>query len=68
MDEEVLNLQIRKFLKKVGVNSQRVIEQSIREALESNLIDGTGAVSAAVTLRIPELGVEVEINDQIALE
>ena len=68
MDEEVLNLQIRKFLKKVGVNSQREIEQAIREAVADNRLDGAGAVNASMTLRIAELEIEVEIADRIALE
>ncbi len=41
MDEEQLNIQIRKFLKKVGINSQREIEQAVREAAEAgSLTDG----------------------------
>ena len=39
MDEEVLNLNIRKFLKKVGVSSQREIEKAIREAVANGDID-----------------------------
>ena len=30
MDEEVLNIQVRKFLKKVGIQSQREIEQAVK--------------------------------------
>jgi hypothetical protein len=30
MDEEVFNLQLRKFLKKVGIQSQREIDQAVR--------------------------------------
>ena len=34
MNEENLNLEIRKFLKKVGITSQKVIENYIIKALE----------------------------------
>ena len=34
MNEEILNIQIRKFLKKVGVQSQREIEQAVRRGIE----------------------------------
>ena len=36
MNEEILNIQIRKFLKKVGVQSQREIEQAVRRSIENN--------------------------------
>ena len=32
MDQETFNLSIRKFLKMVGVNSQREIEQAVQKA------------------------------------
>ena len=35
MDEDVLNMEIRKFLKKVGITSQREIERALQAALES---------------------------------
>ena len=35
MDEDVLNMSIRKFLKKVGVTSQREIEQALRYMKEN---------------------------------
>ena len=34
MNEDVFNMSIRKFLKKVGVTSQREIEAAIRDRLE----------------------------------
>ncbi|HEX9789028.1 MAG TPA: DUF6494 family protein, partial [Kiloniellales bacterium] len=35
MNEDQFNMEVRKFLKKVGVTSQREIEQTVRDALES---------------------------------
>jgi len=40
MNEEILNIQIRKFLKKVGVQSQREIEQAVRRSIENNSLSG----------------------------
>jgi hypothetical protein len=68
MNEETFNLQIRKFLKKVGINSQREIETAVRIALENGKISGDGKLHATVTLRVPEVGIELEIEDDIALE
>ena len=68
MNEDTFNLQIRKFLKKVGISSQREIEAAVRRAVESGKISGDGKLHATVTLRVPEVGIELEIEDDIALE
>jgi hypothetical protein len=68
MNEDAFNLQIRKFLKKVGITSQREIERAVREAIEGGKITGNETLAAKVTLRLPQLGVELDIDDDIALE
>ncbi|MGI9333141.1 MAG: DUF6494 family protein [Gammaproteobacteria bacterium] len=68
MNEDTFNMQTRKFLKKVGVTSQREIERAVREALDSGKLSGSEKVAATVTLKLPSLGVEVDISDRIALE
>ena len=67
MDEEVLNMQVRKFLKKVGIASQREIEQAVRKAVSEGKLSGNETVSASMTLRLPELGVELRVADELAL-
>jgi hypothetical protein len=54
INEEKLNIEIRKFLKNVGVTSQREIEKAIRAAAESGTL-GTGGVDAKITLEVPGL-------------
>ncbi len=54
INEEKLNIEIRKFLKNVGVTSQREIEKAIRAAAESGTL-GTGGVEAKITLEVPAL-------------
>lgn len=68
MNEDTFNLQIRKFLKRVGITSQREIETAVRKAIESGELSGSGKVHATVTLRVPEVGIELDIDDDIALE
>ena len=68
MNEETFNLQIRKFLKKVGVTSQREIEKAVRDAVASGALSGNEKVRASVTLRLPDLGVVLDIDDHIALD
>ena len=67
MNEEMLNIQIRKFLKNVGVTSQREIEGAVRVALENGTLKGDESIEAKVTLSIKSLGVSTDINGRIDL-
>ena len=68
MNEEVLNMQIRKFLKKVGIQSQREIEQAVRRSIENNTLAGINKLVASVLLEVPEVGIKVSIESEIKLE
>ena len=67
MDEEVFNMQLRKFLKNVGVTSQREIEGAVCAALEDGTLKGDETVKAKVTLSIESLGLSTEIDGDIDL-
>ena len=58
MDQETFNLSIRKFLKMVGVNSQREIEQAVQKAMQSGKLKGDETIPVKMTLEIPQLGAE----------
>ena len=68
MDEETLNLSIRKFLKMVGVSSQREIEQAVAAAIASDTIDGSETLPATVTLEIAALQLKVRFDGDISLQ
>ena len=68
MNEDVFNMEVRKFLKKVGVTSQREIEQAVRAAIDSGKLSGTGKLKTRMVLTIEELGLKHEIDSKIALE
>jgi Family of unknown function (DUF6494) len=68
MNEDVLNMEIRKFLKRVGVTSQREIEAAVRTGIESGKLKGRKTVSARMTLVIEPLDIEHEIAEDIAFE
>ena len=40
MNEDTLNLEIRKFLKRVGITSQREIEKAVRQRIEAGNLKG----------------------------
>jgi Family of unknown function (DUF6494) len=66
MDQETFNLSIRKFLKMVGVNSQREIEQAVQRSAAK--LTATDAFPVKVTLEIPSLGLKVPFDGEIRLK
>jgi hypothetical protein len=67
MNEDRLNMDIRKFLKIVGVTAQREIETAVRNALASGKISDSALLKPRVTLAIPELGLEHVVDGEIGL-
>jgi hypothetical protein len=68
MNEEVLNLSIRRFLKMVGIRSQREIEQAVQKALADGSLKGNESFPASVRLTVPALGLDVPLEGRIELE
>lgn len=68
MNEEIFNLQLRKFLKNVGVTSQREIERAVAAALDDGKLSGTETLDAIMTLELPALGVTHRVAGKIALD
>ncbi len=68
MDQETFNLSIRKFLKMVGVNSQREMEQAVQKAIMDGKLQGSESIPVKCTLEIPSLGVKVPFDGEIRLK
>ena len=68
MNEDEFNLSIRKFLKKVGITSQREIEKSVRAALSDGRLSSDAPVNVSVRLKIDCNDDDVVIEDQIRLQ
>ncbi len=66
-DDDKLNLEIRKFLKRVGISSQREIERAIYADVESGQLDVDGTVHARVTMELPDLGKSLVIEADLQL-
>ena len=67
MDQETFNMSIRKFLKMVGVSSQREIEHAVAKAVASGAIGGGESFPAQMTLDIPGLKLRVSFDGEIRL-
>ncbi|HWI83731.1 DUF6494 family protein [Ramlibacter sp.] len=68
MNDEELNISIRKFLKMVGVSSQREIEHAVARALQDGAIAGTETFPARMTLEIAGLHLNAAFQGEIRLE
>ncbi len=68
MNEEAFNLSTRRFLKMVGINSQRQIEHAAEKALADGSIAGTETFPAKATLEIAGLRLRVAFDGEIALQ
>ena len=67
MEPEAFNLSLRKFLKRVGVSSQREIDQAVRVALQQAKLSGSEVIAAKMTLEIPALGLKVPFDGELSL-
>ncbi len=68
MNEEALNVSVRKFLKKVGITSQREIEQAVHGAIAGGRLKGNEALPAKVTLSVEAVGLTIVIEGAVELE
>ncbi len=67
MDEEIFNMSVRKFLKKLGVTAQREIEIAVREQLEAGDLRGDETLDATATVKVAGLARDVVVTGQISL-
>ena len=67
MNQETFNLELRKFLKRFGITSQREIEKAVQAALERGALRGEETLPVRATLTIPGLLDELHIDGVIAL-
>ncbi len=68
MNEDNLNMEIRKFLKKVGISSQRILENEINIANKKGLIKSGDSVDVQMQLKIESIGLANTISGKINIE
>ena len=67
MNEDTLNMEIRKFLKKVGISSQREIERAVQNAMGEGTLTGSEKLAVKMTLELPDLDMKHELDGSINL-
>jgi len=68
MNEDTFNMEIRKFLKLVGVTSQREIEEAVRSAVKAGKLKGNETLRARVQLTLDGVPLSKTIEGEIALD
>jgi hypothetical protein len=68
MNEEALNLSIRRFLKTVGIGSHEEMQKAIAKAVADGVIAGNETFPAKMTLEIPGLGFRAVFEGNIELQ
>jgi len=68
MNEDVFNMSLRKFLKKVGITGQRAIEEAVRTSLSQGRLKDNEKLPAKVTLTLGRTELNVVIDGEIELE
>jgi len=68
MNEDVVNMEIRKFLKKVGITSQRQVEKALQAAAATGKLDESTPLKATMTLEVAALGLVHGVEGEIKLE
>jgi hypothetical protein len=67
MDEDAFNMSVRKFLKKVGVTSQREIEKAVRDAVDAGKLGADAKLQATVRLTVDGVDLDETITGKIDL-
>ena len=67
MNEEVFNIDLRRFLKTFGVGAQREIEKAIRDALAAGALTGAETITARARLDIVGMEVDFVVEEDIRL-
>jgi hypothetical protein len=67
MNEESLNTSVRKFLKKVGITSQREIEKAVRDAVAKGKLKGNEKLPAKMTLSVGRIDLSLVIDGSVEL-
>ena len=68
MNEDAINMEIRKVLKKVGITSQREIEKALQAAFDSGKLSGNEQLAVSVRLEMPAIGLLHPLDETITLE
>lgn len=68
MNDDTFNMEMRKFLKRVGVTSQRELENAVQQALSEGVLKGNETLKVKMTLTVEGLELHHIVDGDISLE
>ncbi len=68
MNEESFNMNVRKFLKKLGITAQREIERAVLEGIANGQLKGDETLTAKVQITLKGTTLDLEIDGEVALQ
>ncbi len=67
MNEDTFSIEVRKFLKQLGITSQREIESAVRRAVEAGRLKGDERLKVSARVQIESIGLDHRVEGEIAL-
>ena len=67
MEEDKFNIEVRKFLKQLGITTQREIESAVHRAVEAGRLKGNEKLKASARVQIEGIGLDHRVEGEIAL-
>ena len=67
MNEEIFNMEVRRFLKRFGISAQREIEKAVRKGIETGDLSGSEAIKVRAKLEIEGLEEALLIEEDLHL-
>jgi hypothetical protein len=65
MNEDNFNMSVRKFLKTVGVTSQREIEKAVRQAESEGKLKGTERLKVAARITVAGVALDIDVSGEL---
>ncbi len=67
MNEDRFNIEVRKFLKEMGVTTQREIESAVQKAIASGQLEGDEKLKVSARIQIERIALDHRVEGEIAL-
>lgn len=68
MNEDVLNMSVRKYLKKLGVTAQREIERAVAEAVRDGRVPADARLPVRARIQVDGIGLDITVDGTLELE
>ena len=68
MNQDNFNMEIRKYLKKIGITSQREITDIVNQSISEGKLTGNETLKASTKIVLHDINFELEIDGEISLD